>query len=244
MGYADINNNGQVVFSSYPAFSLILYSNGQTSVFYEKDPSNDHHINCSDPRINDKGDIAWKWHDPDPFVGRVEIYLHSNGVVSALTNDEYYDEYPLLNENGDVAWQKDGVDEAADHDIYIYHNGSISRITNAGNNEWYASDYFALNDKGQVVWPGNSDIWLYSDGVASRITTDGRGYGNPHINNNGKIVFNREGICFYDGAKLIKIDDIRYGVMARINDSDQIVWQNIVNQGYKIFLADTMARGH
>jgi hypothetical protein len=148
-------------------------------------------------------------------------------TVIQLTDNEFDDTNPRINNNGQVAWQ--GYDDT-DLEIFFYNGSTTSQLTD--NN--YRDQSPDINNNGQVVWFGfdgiDDEIFFYNGSTTSQLTDDAGipFYNNdifPRINNNGQIVWRKFAkILFYDGLNIVQIID-HIGIDSpRLNDAGQIVW--------------------
>ncbi|MDX9702822.1 MAG: hypothetical protein RBU23_07245 [Candidatus Auribacterota bacterium] len=55
--------------------------------------------------LNDKGDVVWAGYDGNDS----EIFLYSNGVVTQVTNNDYDDYHPDINNHGDIVYTDNGT---------------------------------------------------------------------------------------------------------------------------------------
>ena len=112
--------------------------------------------------------MAWKGCDTENCSsigdGDYEILLYDGTSTTQLTNNDYKDEHPQINDNGYVVWQGcDGLDcevFGGDWEIFLYDGSSTTQLT---NNDYY--DCFPqINNNGYVVWSGrrgsDSEIFL------------------------------------------------------------------------------------
>jgi hypothetical protein len=198
--------------------------------------------------INDHGDVVWRCQtivEKAPFVfvnveGETsEIFLYNGSTIKQLTDNDYYDGDPQINDNGEVVWI--GSDDN-DYEIYLYDGSTIKQLT---NND-YDDILPQINDNGQVVWTGLDDddyheIFIYDGVTTIRLTDNDYEDFAPQINNNGQVVWvaslglnaNSDEIFLYDGSTIKQLTDnesIDQGPL--INNDGQVVWKGRDDDGY------------
>lgn len=248
----DLNNNGQIVFKRASDASLMLYDNGVTNAVI----SSENNWVPDRPKINDAGQIFFEQTNVGYWTTRPsEIFLLENGVSTRLTDDYVRDNFLVAGNNGQAVWINDKDGDPSE--IYLYAHGTAAKITDASNNGMNTPVHEKpdINDFGDAVWPAQGDIWLYSNGVTTRISTDdtnGNSVKFPRINNYGLIVWvtteeggNNNLYCYYKGI-ITKIDAGNYGpsssMLPQINDRGQIAWADYdTSSGWEIFLATPTA---
>lgn len=242
----DFNNNGQIVFIRASDGKMMQYDNGIINVIFSPDDA----WTLNRPRINDSGQLFFEQRNVGYWTNRPsEIFLLDAGTSEQLTDNYIEDQYLFLSNGGQAVWVK----QETLSELYYYDDGTVSKITNASNNDLQTPVHQLpdINDFGEVVWPSQGDIWFYSNGVSNRITTDdtkGRNCHFPRINNQGQIVWLMEEydgstkiLCYYKG-KIATIhgedESGSPGNLPQINDMGQIIWSAYVaSSGWEIFLA-------
>ena len=100
-------------------------------------------------------------------------------AVTQLTNNDYDDRKPQINNNGDVLWVGDG-------NIFLYNGNTTIQFTNGGSDP-------QLNDNGWVVWSRTvslyPEIFLYNGTTTTQLTNNYYFDMDPQINNNGEVVW-------------------------------------------------------
>ncbi len=115
------------------------------------------------PNLNEHGDVVWQGSDGHDL----EIFLHSKGTITQITDNEYDDQNPQINAKGQIVWE--GHD-GHDWEIFLYSGEKITQIT---DNE-YDDRNPRINAKGEIVWHGydgrDDQVFLYSKGAITQIT--------------------------------------------------------------------------
>jgi hypothetical protein len=174
-----------------------------------------------------------------------EIWLY-DGSTTRLTNNNYQDDYPQINQIGQAVWVGWVTYESAE--IFYYDGFSIERLT---NNQ--LPDHFAnINDIGYVVWQrqnyinytSNYDIYLYDGNTTRKISNLVGDDKFPQINSNGHIVWQgHDGsdneIFLYDGSSVTQLTNNSFDdIYPNINDRGYIVWKGYDGNDYEIYLYD------
>ncbi|MCG3129067.1 MAG: hypothetical protein CHACPFDD_03976 [Phycisphaerae bacterium] len=161
--------------------------------------------------------------------------------VLQLTTGPAMDYPPQMNNRGQIVWEE-RIDSAVDEssEIFLYDNGTITRLTNDGFRDAFPD----INDAGEIVWSRfigpqgpyglTAEIVHYFDGVLTQITFDGEDDNAPKINNLGQSVwskylgFGRADVYLQDGEGIVRLTDglteNRSNQAAEINDRAQVVW--------------------
>ena len=116
--------------------------------------------------------VVWQGCNGECSGGNdVEIYVYniSSGTTAQITNNNYFDYYPLI-DSGKVVWTgEDGVDE----EIFMYD--TATGVTTKITDDTYEDD-FSYIQNGHVVWhkhitedPLNQEIFVYD--IATGVTT-------------------------------------------------------------------------
>jgi hypothetical protein len=118
----------------------------------------------------------------------MEIYLYnpSTDTTTQLTNNNYWDDYPVINNQGYVAWRS-----KIDNTYYVnLYNGSTTSQIASGN---YSFQYLRLNNNNQLSWSnsdGNdSELYLYSKGVTTQITNNSYDDSWANLSDDGRLVW-------------------------------------------------------
>ena len=199
-------NNGnysEITDGSYPLTQYYLNNKGQltwggansgSGVYVKNNGINTRLPNSvSDTSINDIGQVAYIKYSNGKY--QVFKYDINSGIDTQITNNNYFNSDPQINNYGQIVWQATGGDLGNNKELYSYINGNIIQIS---NNNYDRS--FQLNDIGQVVWAGSngndSEIYLFNKGVVTNISNNSSSDTNPRINNIGQIAWQG-----YDGSK-------------------------------------------
>jgi hypothetical protein len=151
-------------------------------------------------------------------------------TTAQLTNNSYADEFPQINDAGQVVWQ--GWD-GSDYEIYLYSGGVTSQLTN----NTYDDKAPQINTSGQVIWHQRSRIFLFSSGtttqIASNIYSNSYMEAIPQINDAGQIVWQgwdglNSAIYLYSDGVTMKLSDntMTSAGFPQINSSGKVVWLN------------------
>jgi hypothetical protein len=173
-------------------------------------------------------------------------------IVDITSNNGRLEQFPRINNNGQVVFHSRIFPGNFDSDIFMYdgRSGELTQITNDGPNDVF--DGLAdIADDGTIVWSrwsgpnvGNGptpEIMMRTpDGVVTQITDDDQEDWGPSINNHRQVVWKKKGpeICpgiksmeiyMYDGSQTIRLTTS--GEMSgyanqgpEINDFGDIVW--------------------
>jgi len=163
-------------------------------------------------------------------------------LITRLTNNDYRDKAPQINNNGHVVWHGYSGNTT---DIFLYTGTSGSQttpinLTNSVYSDWAPQ----INDNGDIVWSSFDligEIILY-DGTTTDTTVIQTPYlydnAYPQINNNGFVTWFGEeypfggsydrdtDIFLYTGTRTIQLINNDYENRApQINDNGFVVWQ-------------------
>lgn len=141
--------------------------------------------------INSSNMVVWSGYNGTDK----EIYLYNpstNTTTSLTNNNEKWDDFPVINNNGAVAWR------SLDNNTYlvVLYNGGTTIPIASGN---YNFSYLRLNNKGQLAWSssdGNdNEIYLYSNGVITQITNNNYDDSWEQLSDDGRLTWQG-----YDGS--------------------------------------------
>ncbi len=165
--------------------------------------------------MNNSGWVVWAmcdggpdWWCPD---GDYEIFLYDGVTTTQLTDNDYDDEYPRINNQGQVVWQGGSEYSSPYYEIFLYNGTTTTQLTD--NHYWDQRPQ--IGDNGWVVWQAGTydegmGIWLYDGSTSSRIT----GFGlNPKINNDGWAVW-------YGCDRHLCAPEVYLGVPCYFNDDN------------------------
>jgi hypothetical protein len=170
-----------------------------------------------------------------PALGQVNV--PPGYEVVRLTDDEWLDLKPTINNLGHVVWAK-RIGNSDGQEIFLYDAIQVRQITN--NN--VAEEQPDINDHGVMVWSRRVKPELYADGqeiivfdgTTERMITDNEYLDTgPRINNLGHVVWSQYtgGAChpsrqlLWDGIRTtVIVDDGFNNGGAEINDFDQFAW--------------------
>ncbi|MCG3126984.1 MAG: hypothetical protein CHACPFDD_01840 [Phycisphaerae bacterium] len=195
------------------------------------------------PRMNNRGQIVWESRLTDTDESG-EIFLYANGTITRLTNDNFRDALPDINDAGEIVWSRFIGPQGPyglTPEIVHYRDGVLTQITFDG-----AEDYAPrINNLGLVVWKSSldgsfleSDVYLLDGGTIVRLTNglaENRSNQDPNINDRGQIVWTRyndsvtpweSDIRLYEDGdtRTISAPNEFEPQLPEINDLGHIVW--------------------
>ena len=159
-------------------------------------------------------------------------------IVIRLTENEFRDYEPQINDNNDVVWQ--GFD-GNDYEIYMYDWGLdwVWQITDNSYDDLYPQ----INNNGDIAWQRDDGTYMTilfyeeAEDKTWEIRTSARDNSwntlVPFMNNNGDIVWHENtgfayNIFFYDNSTgnifALTSDTLADNYNPKINDSGEIVW--------------------
>jgi hypothetical protein len=193
------------------------------------------------PRVSSTGLMAWVGtynlaEAQSPNTDR-EIFLWNGSSVEQVTDDDVDDRRPVVNNLGDVAWQRFGSDDQAE--IFVRFGTNVIQVT--ADTVPAADRYPDINDNRWVVWGRRlAGSWYLSafDALGGPFTVLRRGY-RPHISALDHIVVS-EGIVDTAGSLVQALPSpasLGYFAFRRfeINDLDQVA---IEAQGGTSYMPD------
>ncbi|MBD2777670.1 DUF7453 family protein, partial [Iningainema tapete] len=240
-----INNNGTIAFRSQYAVGYLLHralltsQNGSTIrradyIFQNNTPvTGSPGCNCglflqdvSEPRLNDLEEVVYL---KQPYGISLSKPNQSNLSITTISSSSVD-----INNNSEVVF---GTTKA------IYTNGSVSPLVEI------RADALDINDSGDVVLSNQNTISLFhrasgSLSTIADISGQFRGFGNPVINNSGKVAFGAilafGESAIYTGAdpvndKVIASGDTLFGSTVK---NVYFSSQGLNNQGQIVFLAE------
>jgi len=174
----------------------------------------------------------YRWRFSSVSVFCLLFFLSSFSVhatyyaVQQITSGTEYGNDPMINDSGQVVWY---MSDGDDYEIYLYSNGSITKITD--NDYW--DQFPSINNNGQIAWYGqtgwwNYGIYLYINGNTSKIGQSDPTDISPQINNNGQVVWTgqtsaiAEDIYYYSNGQAINLTNNSIDSLALVNGVPQI----------------------
>ncbi len=192
------------------------------------------------PKINNCGEVVFEtWIDQGPG----EIFLYDNGHLKQITDDDIYDAWPDLNENGTIVWSR-GVGSGFPLEIALLRDGELSILTDNAVNDYAPR----INNLDIVVWDRDSELGcsgsqVYAwDGVSTtQITDNVFQNSSPEINDQGVIVWGQRDFCplpweysvmkYSDGETEMISGNDTLAHAPVINNAGWIVWQYEIVSG-------------
>lgn len=239
-----LNNNGEVVWIAGAADSegkienheTFLYANGVVSQITSNNQFN------VQVRINDAGTMMWRGKGEKSF----DIFSRTAGVITQITNDAEIDVNPQISNKGNMVWERnDGKDDEIV--LKLQQSPTPVQITTNDTNDCEPQ----VNDQGTVVWQGYNgghwQIFMYADGVTTKLTEGPLENTGPQLNDAGDIAWmihdtDGIGIAVYQAAtkKISKISDRfvgHYSQMVNLNNQGQVVWAGSNGKSFDILMA-------
>ena len=109
-----------------------------------------------------------------------------SGNTTQLTNNDYSDGHPQINNNGYVVWY--GSDGSG-WQIFLYDGTNTTQLTSNDRNNRYPQ----INDNGYVVWREGfgigQEIFLHDGTTTTQITDNARDERDTQINDNGYVTW-------------------------------------------------------
>ncbi|MGA1871847.1 MAG: hypothetical protein ACMUJM_25275 [bacterium] len=130
-----INARGDVVWEGNEGsdWKIFLYKYSEAAVKKLRDKRK----RAKDIRINSQGMVSWTGFDGKDW----EIFLYNGKEVIQLSNNEYNDKNPQINEQGQLVW-------LGDNRLFFYDGIAITQLAD----HIESHDHFQINDQGQVIW--------------------------------------------------------------------------------------------
>ncbi|WP_136798707.1 TolB family protein [Desulfosediminicola ganghwensis] len=131
------------------------------------------------------------------------FHVHAQDYkTTRITNSEYYNAYPQINDNGVIVWEGTDKSSPYEKDIFTYDGSLITKITNINFND----EKPLINNSGDIVWR------------ASELPLTSSNFCNRHI-------------FLYDGYTIIQLDSddyLNWNEHYRINDSGNVTWSSMI----------------
>ena len=113
----------------------------------------DNSSNDFDPRVSSNGLITWvgAYHLPGAQSADAtdfEIFLWDGNAVQQITDNDVQDSRCVVNDFGDLAWQRFGNDEEAE--IFVRIGGEVTQVTN--DDPGVKDRYPDISNNLSVVW--------------------------------------------------------------------------------------------
>jgi hypothetical protein len=159
-------------------------------------------------------------------------------AITQLTDNDYYDGEPRINDNGHIVWSAKINNDENSSEIFLYDGSTTIQLTD--NDYWDGAPQ--INNNGQVAWmailnstdTNSIEIFLYDGSTTIQLTDNDYSDSYPQINNNGQVVWSGGGKIFlYDGSTVKQLD---YGYNPQINDNGQVVWDQ--GSGFMLFYGE------
>ncbi len=151
-------------------------------------------------------------------------------IITQITDNNYNDEYPQLNDNGFIVWQSH---DGNDWEIYLYDRNNITQVTDNDYDDYSPQ----INKSGQIAWIGEppflgKEVYLYYGTNTTQISGNEIGYNYFDLNDNGHIVWSGvpDGgssyeIFYYNSVTTTQLTSNTFGDdNADLNNSNYITW--------------------
>lgn len=179
----------------------VFYYNGSTTTQITDNSFDDAHtsylymgeVNYYPALINSSNNIIWSgWDGTD-----MEIYVYNatTGVTTQMTDNDYWDDFPRMNNNGIIAWRSQVGDT---YYVNLYDGSSTSQI--ASNSSSFAN--LRLNNNNQLAWctsdGTDKEIYFYSSGVTTQVTNNSYNDEWPRLSDDGRMVWHGQSGTYYE----------------------------------------------
>ncbi len=185
-----------------------------------------------DPRVSSNGLIAWvgAYHLPGARSVNLtdfEIFLWDGNSTLQITDNDVQDSRCVVNDFGDLAWQRFGNDEESE--IFVRIGDEVTQVTN--DNPGVKDRYPDISNNRSVVWGrqlgGRFRLAVFDAQAGLGVGVVGDGY-RPHISVLDHIIATEDGIVDMAGNLIGPIpspQSLGYSGYRRseINDLDQLV---------------------
>lgn len=156
--------------------------------------------------MNNNGQIVWMWQADSYDATTREIMLYDNGAITRITNNNTYDMWPDINDQGEIVWESPtGLNQ--EWEIWIWRDGVARRLveqwppgTPPQRDNWGGK----INNLGHVVWSrqadvecsgADADLWWYDEAGARQLTNVGLSNQLADLNDLDEIVWTRYNFC-------------------------------------------------
>jgi hypothetical protein len=200
-------------------------------------------------QINDCGEIAWDKELGNVFERR-EIFLYDNGMTRRLTDDWIADWYPVINEEGVIAWSH-RIQEY-DSRVHVYEYGKITELFDGRHVDINTWGHLAFMRYGQQYRCGvlTMDIFFYDGQTIHQVTPPGSfAHQGPALNDADQLAWTRYDFCLNpwvsdilfqsepDGETVQLTALQKEPVSPMINNAGLIVWQaKDYERGYQRYI--------
>ncbi len=192
------------------------------------------------PTINNCGELAFslQLEDNDPNQGSFEIFRYDNGSLVRLTDNEFRDRSPKINDRGEIVWTRMTTLPNEDQ-IILWQNGEESIVGAVGPGLMTVEP--AINNLGWAAWGEGlergctGDIMLWDGHSTRRISELNERWDiSPELNNIGDMAWSRMNVCenpwsakirlWSEGERRTLPTSFRQLQVPSINDRGQVAW--------------------
>ncbi len=220
-----LNNKNDVFFSrknDSGGYSVCFYNNTSNQTFVIRNTI----TTCNYIDFNESGSAVWL---ENTRIGLLELpqvfkFKFSDFSVTQLSNSQWYNYAPSINNSGNVVWSA-RTNDNEDSEIFYHDGNSISCITN----DDYDNVAVRINDSNQIVWMTKKialpwEIYFFENGITKKIGEFGP-YNTFDLNNNGHVIWSHfSGIYFFDGVSTTQITSTNPPWSVDSNENDHIMW--------------------
>lgn len=180
--------------------------------------------------LNDRGQAAWIHCYWDGAKYHYYISYYNKGTVNIIVNNTLNELHGIkINNNGQIMWA-----DATARSIYLYENGTISKITESWDLTWNSDGgpNLTMNNTGQIVWVQGNNIFIYdkANGVRN-ISTNKPGVYNIYINDSGRVAWNSNTDPYWATGNIYICDINNSLIPAQITNSGTATYLNLNNKG-------------
>jgi hypothetical protein len=168
---------------------------GVTSELFRYNPATDNSTlivtGAASVRANASGQITWIAHDgEDP-----EIFFHDGSSVVQITDNSDFDNNPFISDAGGIVWtSQSGGSGGGSTDVYLYHGGLTTQITDTPDLDEY---WPQINANGDITWAAatadgvDQEVFFRSGTTAltTQVTNNSTSDSAPVLNEQGDIAW-------------------------------------------------------
>lgn len=142
--YPELSNSRHLVWSVFDGqqCDIVVQLNG-SAPFQISTLSDDHAA-----VINDRGDVAWEGWDGNDW--EIFLYAAASQTITQLTDNDYHDYTPQINNAGDLAW----IGLGGEIGVYLYQAATQTISKLSDNYVGHYDTVADLNEQGKVAWTG------------------------------------------------------------------------------------------
>lgn len=234
---------------------LLIFSTASTSWGAEYQVEN--LTNNANPvwylKLNNIGQLAWEEGVDEPlgqgYGLNFEIFLYSDGSINRITHNDWPDDFPRLNDVGQITWVGEPVSyyDGGSREIFFYDGSDIHQFTSDGDAD--INPY--INNLGQVIWEKHYRHlpyygWIhFFDGENFHLLASSANYKQTgKLDDSGNAIWmvrfsGYDRIYYYNGTNISPLTNGTADQWhASINKRGQIVWLEEDGNDSEVFLWD------